>query len=87
MADNKINRQESTPEQQIEKSVFFENSVGTKAKLLSVDELAQYLGVSKKTVYGWVYRHWITPERIGPRLIRFNLEKIEQWIASQNAKE
>jgi excisionase family DNA binding protein len=63
-----------------------ENKIVEKAKKrLSVKELADYLGVAPKTIYGWVYKGLITPEKIGPRLIRFDLEKIEQWIL--HAKE
>jgi excisionase family DNA binding protein len=58
-----------------------ENRIAEKAKKrLSVKELADYLGVAPKTIYGWVYKGLIQPERVGPRLIRFDLEKIEQWI-------
>ncbi len=60
---------------------FSENRIAEKTKKrLSVKELADYLGVAPKTIYGWIYKGLIEPERIGPRLIRFDLEKIEQWI-------
>lgn len=63
---------------------FFENS-GTKKKL-TVNQLAHYLGISPKTIYGYTYRGIIPFEKVGPRLIRFDLEKIDQWIL-QNQKE
>lgn len=50
-------------------------------KYITAIELAQFLGVSKKTVYGWAYRGLIQPKRIGPRLIRFDLREIEEWIS------
>ena len=60
---------------------FSENRIAEKAKKrLSVKELADYLGVAPKTIYGWVYKGIIEPERVGPRLIRFDVEKIEKWI-------
>lgn len=57
---------------------LFENK-----KRMTIDELSQRLQVSRKTIYGWTYRNLIPFDRIGPRLIRFDLEKIEHWIAEQ----
>lgn len=61
---------------------FFDNFRGGK-KLITVNELAQFLGVSPKTIYGWHYRGLINAERVGPRLIRFDLEKVMQWISNK----
>lgn len=48
---------------------------------LSVKEVAIHLGVSEKTVRGWVYKGLLNPEKIGPRLIRFKRKDIELWIS------
>lgn len=65
---------------------FFENRE-SKKKFVSVNGLASHLDVSPKTIYGWIYRKLIPFQKIGPRLIRFDLQEVEQWIASQSAKE
>lgn len=49
---------------------------------LSAKQLAEHLNVSVKTVYGWVHNGTIVPERVGPRLIRFDKEKVVLWMAS-----
>lgn len=54
--------------------------------LLTVDQLAQWLGISPKTIYGWTYRGLIPFERIGPKMVRFRREEIDRWLAS-NRKE
>lgn len=59
-------------------SQFFDNT----KEHLSAKELAALLNVSVKTIYGWVHKGMIVPERIGPKLIRFNKEKVALWVAS-----
>lgn len=61
---------------------IYENRIVRTKRFLNVKELAIFLNVSAKTIYGWVYRGIIEPERIGPRLIRFDVEKVERWISS-----
>ncbi len=54
---------------------LFDNQIDAQ-QLLTAAELAAHLKVSDKTIYGWVYRGLIQPERLGPRLIRFSLQKV-----------
>ena len=61
--------------------MFFHNRIDK--KLITVNQLAEYLGVSPKTIYGWHYRGLITAERVGPRLIRFDREKVAEWVSNQ----
>jgi excisionase family DNA binding protein len=53
---------------------------------LSVRELAELLGVSQKTVRGWVYKGLLSPIKAGPRLIRFKRNDVEQWISSNKGE-
>jgi excisionase family DNA binding protein len=64
-------------------SQFFDNS----KKLLSAKQVASYLNVSVPTIYRWVDKGMIDVERIGPKLIRFDKDKIDLWVASFNRKE
>ena len=58
--------------------------VGGSNRLLSVDELAAYLGVPKKTVYG-CWRAWgLRGYRVG-RYLRFRERHVEEWLQSQEA--
>lgn len=59
-------------------------SVGGSNRLLSVDELAAYLGVPKKTVYG-CWRQWgLRGYRVG-RYLRFRERHVEEWLRNQEA--
>lgn len=52
-------------------------------RLLTVKDLAAYLGVPVATVYGWRYRRQGPPGfRVG-RHLRFRCSDVEQWIAVQ----
>jgi excisionase family DNA binding protein len=49
---------------------------------MSVDELAAYLGVPKKTVYG-CWRQWgLRGYRVG-RYLRFRERHVEEWLQSR----
>jgi excisionase family DNA binding protein len=51
-----------------------------KDRLISVDELADYLGVSVATLYQWRYRREGPPGfRVG-RHVRYRWTDIEEWI-------
>lgn len=52
-------------------------------RLLSVEDLAAYLGVPLATIYAWRYRRQGPPGfRVG-RHLRFREKDIEEWIAAQ----
>jgi excisionase family DNA binding protein len=52
-------------------------------RLLTVQELANYLGVPVATIYAWRYRHEGPPGfRVG-RYLRFRRSDIEEWLNNQ----
>lgn len=53
----------------------FENS---KRPLWSVNDVAQFLGVSPRTIRDWVYRRCI-PFRKAGNTLRFSPDEIERW--------
>ena len=58
--------------------------MGGSNRLLSVDELAAYLGVPKKTVYG-CWRQWgLRGYRVG-RYLRFRERHVEEWLRNREA--
>ena len=58
--------------------------LGGSNRLLTVDELAAYLGVPKKTVYG-CWRQWgLRGYRVG-RYLRFRERHVEEWLRNQEA--
>ena len=53
---------------------------------LSVDEIAEYLGVSKDTVYAWVTRKDMPGHRVG-RFWKFKKTEVDDWIRGGGAGE
>jgi len=53
---------------------------------LSVEEIAEYLGVSKDTVYAWINKRNMPAHRIG-RLWKFKSEEVDDGVRSGGAAE
>ncbi len=53
---------------------------------LSVEEVAQYLGISKETVYRWLEKKKIPAHRVG-KLWKFKTKEVDQWIIKGEAKD
>ena len=51
---------------------------------LSVDEMAEYLGVSKDTVYAWVSEKGMPGHRVG-RFWKFKRDEVDEWVRSGGA--
>lgn len=52
----------------------------------SVEEIAEYLGVSKDTVYAWISRRNMPAHRIG-RLWKSKTDEVDEWVRSGGAAE
>ncbi len=53
---------------------------------LSVEEISEYLGVSKDTVYAWRSKKGMPAHRIG-RFWKFKAEEVDEWVRSGEAAE
>ena len=54
-------------------------------RLLSVEELAQYLNLRKQTIYNWLHNKKITGIKIG-KVWRFEKEEIDKWLQKHKMK-
>ncbi|MBL6992048.1 MAG: helix-turn-helix domain-containing protein [Bacteriovoracaceae bacterium] len=55
-------------------------------KWLSVEQIADHLGVSKETVYRWLEKKKIPANRVG-RLWKFKASEVDEWIRAGGAEE
>ena len=53
---------------------------------LSVDEIAEYLGISKDTVYTWIANKALPGHRIG-RFWKFKRIEVDDWVRSGTAAD
>jgi len=51
---------------------------------LSVEEIAQHLGIKKDTVYKWVRNRNMPAHKVG-RLVKFQVKEVDQWIREGKA--
>lgn len=64
----------------------FHESLDMSHRWLSVEEIAEYLGVSKDTVYVWISKRKMPAHRIG-RLWKFKADEVDEWVRSGGAAE
>ena len=48
-------------------------------KLLTVEEIAEYLNLKPSTIYQWTHQGFIPHIKIGNR-VRFRMSQIEKWL-------
>ncbi|MBU1868788.1 helix-turn-helix domain-containing protein [Patescibacteria group bacterium] len=48
-------------------------------RFLSIDEIADYLGLKKSTVYSWVHQRKVPYIKMG-RLVKFDIQEINKWV-------
>jgi len=53
--------------------------------LIDIKEISNLLGVSEKTLYGWVHQRKIPFLKMGG-LLRFDLSDIEKWIQKKKVQ-
>ena len=58
--------------------------VAVEDRWLGVEELAQYLGVSRDTIYVWLTKGAVPGHRIG-KLWKFKREEIDEWVKAGHA--
>ena len=62
------------------------NSQVTMPQFLTVEEVAEFLRVSPRSVYDWVYKGTIPHRKAGRRTL-FLLDEILQWTSTQDSRK
>ncbi len=60
--------------------------MNTTEKWISVDDIAEYLGVAAITIYRWLEKGRIPAHRVGKQW-RFKTHEIDEWVKSGNASD
>jgi excisionase family DNA binding protein len=55
-------------------------------RYLGIGDLAEYLGLTKGTLYVWVCQRRIPYLKIG-KLLKFDIIEIEKWLKDKRIKE
>lgn len=59
---------------------------GLDERWLSVEEISQYLGVKRDTIYKWLENKRMPAHKVG-RLWKFQKKEIDTWIRSGGANQ
>ena len=51
-----------------------------------MEEICQYLGISRDTAMKWITKNSMPAHRIG-RLWKFKTDEIDEWVKSDSTKE
>jgi len=51
---------------------------------VSIDEVAEHLGVKKDTIYKWVANKRMPAHKVG-RLLKFQITEVDKWIRAGKA--
>ena len=51
----------------------------TENRWLSVDEIADYLGVAKQSIYRWIDYKYLPAHRVG-KLWKFKRSEVDAWV-------
>jgi len=55
-------------------------------RYLNIDEVSDYIGLSKNTIYSWVWQKRIPHTKFG-RLVKFDRRAIERWAEKKSVNE
>ena len=53
---------------------------------LSVDEIGDYLGIKRDTVYKWISEKGMSTHKIG-RLWKFKKDEVDEWVKAGGADQ
>lgn len=53
---------------------------------VSVEQIAEHLGVTRDSIYRWINRKGMPAHRVG-RLWKFQLSEIDEWVRAGGADE
>ena len=53
---------------------------------LSVDEISEYLGVKRDSIYKWISEKAMPAHKVG-RLWKFRVDEVDQWVRDGGAAE
>jgi len=55
-------------------------------RYMNINELTDYIGLSKNTIYSWVWQRRIPYTKFG-RLVKFDRRAIDLWVKKYSVEE
>jgi excisionase family DNA binding protein len=54
----------------------------TTERWLSLEEIAEHLGVSKDTIYRWIAKKQMPAHKVG-KLWKFKISEVDEWVVKR----
>ena len=67
--------------QSVERTVVLMGEV--KERWLSLEEIAEHLGVSRDTIYRWIAKKRMPAHRVG-KLWKFKISEVDEWVMGES---
>jgi excisionase family DNA binding protein len=74
------------PERIVSEKTIVSGQIHKKKQLLNTKEAAEYLGISRNTLYEWVIQNKVPYIKVG-RLVKFKKEELETWLKRRTQKK
>jgi len=58
----------------------------TTERWLSLEEIAEHLGVSKDTIYRWIAKKQMPANKVG-KLWKFKISEVDEWVVKGEASD
>jgi excisionase family DNA binding protein len=58
----------------------------TTERWLSLEEIAEHLGVSKDTIYRWIAKKQMPAHKVG-KLWKFKISEVDEWVVKGEAAD
>jgi len=55
-------------------------------RYLGIEELAQYIGITKGTAYIWIHQRKLPHFKVG-KLVKFDIREIDEWMKERKVDE
>ena len=55
-------------------------------RFININELSEYTGISKNTLYSWVWLRKIPHYKPNKKLLKFDLREIDIWFKTQKVE-
>jgi excisionase family DNA binding protein len=67
-----------------QKDVSVKEEASISTNLLTIDELSEWLGVEKSTIYAWTSKKIIPHIKLSKKMLRFRFNEILDWLAENS---
>ena len=66
--------------------IYCQGNIMSETRWVSVDEIAEHLGVRRETIYNWIEKRGLPAHKVG-HLWKFQKKDVDSWVKSGKAAD